>query len=69
MSGSLRGRRSEEMIQSHTYSHGGRKYLSSPRWVVAIKVPRMKTFLEEKRMEKEKESVLSSVGEEQVGGA
>ena len=30
---------------------------------------RMKRFLEEERMEGEKESVLPSVGEEQLGGA
>ena len=29
----------------------------------------MKRFLEEKRMEGEKESVLPSVGEERIGGA
>ena len=37
--------------------------------VMAIEVPRMKTFLEEGRMEGEKESVLPSVGEERIGGA
>ena len=36
---------------------------------MAIKVPRMKRFLEEGRIEGEKESVLPSVGEEQIGGA
>ena len=35
---------------------------------MAIKVPRMKRFLEG-RMEGEKESVLPSIGEEQIGGA
>ena len=29
----------------------------------------MKIFLEEERVEGEKESILSSVGEEQIGGA
>ena len=31
VSGSLRGRRSEEMTQSNTSSERGRKYLLSPR--------------------------------------
>ena len=31
--------------------------------------PRMKGFLEERRMEGEKESVLPSIGEEQIGEA
>ena len=35
---------------------------------MAIEVPRMKKFLEEGRMEGEKELVLPSVGEEQIGG-
>ena len=34
---------------------------------MAIEVPRMKRFLEEGRMEEEKESVLPSDGEERVG--
>ena len=29
----------------------------------------MKIFLEEERVEEEKESIMSSVGEEQIGGA
>ena len=33
-----------------------------------MKSPRMKRFLEEGRMEGEKESVLPSVGEERIGG-
>ena len=33
-----------------------------------LKSPRMKRFLEEGRMEGEKESILPSVGEEQIGG-
>ena len=65
MSGSLRWRRSEEMTQLNT---------SSPRWSEVpleshkgswqLMSPRMKRFLEEERMEGEKESVLPSVGEE-----
>ena len=35
---------------------------------MAIEVPRMKRFLEEERMEGEKESVLPSVGEELIRG-
>ena len=35
---------------------------------MAIEVPRMKRFLKEGRIEGEKESVLPSVGEEQIGG-
>ena len=34
-----------------------------------LKSPRMKRFLEEERMEGEKESVLPSVGKERIGGA
>ena len=34
---------------------------------MTIKVPRMKKFLEEGRMEGEKELVLLFVGEEQIG--
>ena len=36
---------------------------------MAVKSPRMKKFLEEGRMEGEKESVLPSHGEERIGGA
>ena len=36
---------------------------------MAVEVPRMKRFLEEKRMEGEKESDLPSIGEERIGGA
>ena len=36
---------------------------------MAIEVPRMKRFLEEGKMEGEKELALLFVGEEQVGGA
>ena len=39
VSGSLRGRRSKEMIRSNTSSLQGRKYLLSPRGVMAIEVP------------------------------
>ena len=35
---------------------------------MAIEVPRMKRFLEEERMEGEKELVLPSVGEERIAG-
>ena len=35
---------------------------------MAIEVPRMKRCLEEGRIEGEKESVLSFVGEERIGG-
>ena len=34
---------------------------------MAFEDPKMKRFLEERRMEGEKESVLPSVGEEQIG--
>ena len=34
---------------------------------MAIEVPRMRKFLEEGRMEGEKESVLPSVGEDRIG--
>ena len=36
---------------------------------MTIEVPRMKRFLEEGRMEGEKESVLPCVEEERIGGA
>ena len=36
---------------------------------MVVEVPRMKIFLEEGRMEREKESVLLSVGEKRIGGA
>ena len=39
MSGSLRGRRSEEMTQSNTSFLQGRMYFLSPRGVMAIEVP------------------------------
>ena len=58
MSGSLRGRRSEEITQLNTSSPQDWKYLLESQ----------KRFLEEGRMEGEKESVLPSVGEEQIGG-
>ena len=35
---------------------------------MALKSPRMKRLLEERRMEREKESVLPFVGEEKIGG-
>ena len=35
---------------------------------MAVEIPRMNRFLEEKTMEGEKESVLPSDGEEQIGG-
>ena len=35
--------------------------------VMVIEVPRMKRFLEEGRIEEEKESVLPFVGEERIG--
>ena len=37
--------------------------------MMETEVPRMKRFLEEERMEGEKDSVLPSVGEERIGGA
>ena len=66
MSESLRGRRSEEMTQSNTSSPRGSKvpYKFHKRsW--QLKSTRMKRFMEEE----EKESVLPSVGEEQIEGA
>ena len=39
MSELLMGRRSEEMTQSNTSSPQGRKYLLSPRGVMAIEMP------------------------------
>ena len=69
VSGSLRGRRSEEMIQSNTSSPRGSEVpLESQRGWWQLKSPRMKRCLEEGRMEGEKASVLPSVGEERIGG-
>ena len=59
MSGSLRGRRSEEMTQSNTSSPRGSEIpfeCQRGRW--QLKFPRMKRFLEEGRVEGEKDSVL-----------
>ena len=68
-SGSLRRRRSEEMTQSNTsYPRGSEVPLESQRGWWQLKSPTMKRFLEEERMEGEKEWVLPSVGEEQIGG-
>ena len=69
VSESLRGRRSEEMTQSNTSSPRGSEVpLETQRERWQLKSPRMKRFLEEERMGREKESVLSSVGEERMGG-
>ena len=69
-SGSLRGRRSEEMTEFEYFlpTEVGSTF-RVPEGVMAIQVPRMKRFLEEGRMDGEKESILPSVGEEQIGGA
>ena len=65
VSGSLMGRGSEEMTQSNTSSPRGSVVpLESQRVGWQLKSPRMKRFLEEGRIEGEKESVLPSVGEE-----
>ena len=42
--------------------------LESQRGWWQLKSQRMKRFLEEKRLEGEKESILPSVGEERIGG-
>ena len=69
VSGSLRGKRSEEMTQSNTSSPQGSEVpLESQRGCWQLKSPRMKRFLEEGRIEGEKESVLPFVGEERIGG-
>ena len=48
----------------------GQKYFSSPRAGDGSRSPlRIKRFLEEGRMEGEKESVLPSTGEERIRGA
>ena len=70
MSGSLRGRRSEEICQLNTSSPQESEVpfeFQRGRW--QLKSPRMKIFLEEGRMEGEKKLVLPSVGEERIGGA
>ena len=60
VSDSLRRRRSEEMTQSNTFFPQSRKYLLSPRRLMAIEVSHNERFLEEGRMEEERESVLLS---------
>ena len=48
----------------------GQKHLLSPRGGDGIlKFPRMKRFLEDGRIKREKESVLHSVEDEQMGGS
>ena len=70
MSGSLRGKRSEEMAQSNTsFPRGSEVLLESQRGWWQLKSPGIKRFLEEERMEGEKEAVWPSVGEERIGGA
>ena len=70
MSGLLKGRRSEETTQSNTSSPRGSEIpLESQRGWWQLKSPRMKSFLEEERIEAKKKSVLPSVGEERIGGA
>ena len=70
ISGSLSGRRSEEMTQSNTSSPlGSEVSFESHRGLWQLKSPRMKRYLEEGRMDGEKELVLLSVGEEQIRGA
>ena len=60
MSGSLRGRRLEEITQSNTSSSRGSEVpLESLRSDGRWKFPRMKRFLEEERIEGEKESLKS----------
>ena len=59
MSRSLKGRRSEEMTQTNTSSPSGLEVpFKSQRGCWQLKSPRIKRFLEEERMEGEKESVL-----------
>ena len=64
MAGSLRGRRSEEMIKSNTSSSWGLEYLLSTRGVMAIEVPQNKEISREGK----KEPLLLSV-KQQTGGA
>ena len=64
MSELLRGRKSEEITQLHTFST---VFFDSQKGRWQLKFIRMKKFLEEERMEREKELVLLSVEEEQIG--
>ena len=58
------------MTQLNTSSlRGSEVTLESQRERWQLKSTRMKRFLEEERMEGEKESVLPCVGEERIGGA
>ena len=69
VSGSLRERRSEEMTYLNTSSPRGSEVpLESQRAWWQSRFPRMKRFMEEERMEGEKESVLPSVGQERIRG-
>ena len=57
------------MAQSNTSSPPGLEVpLESQRGWCELKSQRMKKIVEEGRMEGEKESVLPSVGEEEIGG-
>ena len=61
VSGSLGVRRSKEMTQSNTSPR-----LLIPEGMMAIEVHQNEEILEEEKMEREKESVLPPVGEEQI---
>ena len=70
MSESLRGRKPKEMTHLNTSSPWGSKVpLEFQKGLWQLETPRIKRFLEEERMEGEKESVLSSDEEERIGEA
>ena len=67
MSGSLKRRSSEEMTQLNTSSPWGLEVpFESYRGWWQLKSPKTKRFLEERRIEGKKESVLLFVREEQI---
>ena len=66
----MEGRRLEKMTQSNaSFPLGSEVPFESERRSWQLKSFRMKRFLEDGRMEGEKESVLLSAKEEQIGGA
>ena len=70
MSGSLIGRRSEEMTQLKTsFPQGSEVPFESLRRRWKLKSARLKRCIEERRMEEEMKSVLLSVEKKQIGEA
>ena len=69
VSGSLRRRRSEEMTQSNTFFPQSRKYLLSPRRLMAIEVSHNEKVFGGGKDGEGKGIGSAILGEEQIGGA